>query len=63
MITGDIIYTRRNKGKKQLYLEVAIGEEFYYGYLKGIELDEDYFKIAEARIKAHRPDVLQHEFF
>jgi len=29
----------------------------------GIELDEDYFKIAEARIKAHRPDVLQHEFF
>ena len=29
----------------------------------GIELDEDYFKIAEARIKAHEPDEVQHDFF
>ena len=29
----------------------------------GIELDKEYFKIAEARIKAHQPDEIQHDFF
>ena len=34
MIAGDLLYTRRNKVKKELYVEVLLEGEYYFGYLK-----------------------------